>query len=412
MPNFERKLTEPITQSHKTSVGDTELSSSTSSLPATPPMPRRSTHLDFLISDNEKREFTPETRSRLFDDDADEALNEEDEDDFIQVERMEAIQAALNEIIASADIAGKRIAPSRQSSGSVPAESMASSMILPTRVSEPTSTKLVSRSFEDIRKHASARPVISAPQSRIPSSSKAGPSLVHRNSMSKLVEKTDNTIFSEDVPEDDVGVDATGDPVDPQDVVVAAPGNLNLSVEVNRLQGKIQDLVKQEHLLDTLTRQAELTGNAVELKILHRSLNSVRREQRTTIFQKAQFEQQEEENRLIPARTRLSVPSASVNIEEGEGKQVVRYTVEVKQMSEDGSGILSGWIVGRRYNEFWEMDKALREWIASSGSRVLSTISDLPPKKLGINLSSGFVESRRIGLERYLQVSDALCDAI
>jgi sorting nexin-25 len=134
----------------------------------------------------------------------------------------------------------------------------------------------------------------------------------------------------------------------------------------------------------------------------------VRREQRTAIFQKAQFEQQEEENRLVPGRTKVDIPSAVVTTEEGEGKQVVRYTIEVKQIGEDGS-VRVAWVVARRYNEFWELDRAIKEWAITSGDHALLEevrwkIAELPGKKLVPNVSSSFIESRKLGLEKYLQV--------
>lgn len=110
----------------------------------------------------------------------------------------------------------------------------------------------------------------------------------------------------------------------------------------------------------------------------------------------------------MPGRTSVSIPSSVINADENDGgKHVVRYTVEVQQFGEDGKAVL-GWVVARRYNEFWELDRDIRER-ASADLRShlledLRKVAELPPKKLVPNLSSSFIESRRIGLQRYLQV--------
>ena len=231
----------------------------------------------------------------------------------------------------------------------------------------------------------------------------AEPALLRRSSFPKLSQSDarPGKLF-DDVNEDETGSDAE---FEGQDVVqLATPGDLQLCVEIARLEDKILDLVKQDHFLDTLIRQAELTGNQAELRILRRSQTSVRREQRTTIFQKAQFEQQDEENRLVPGRTSVTIPSSVITEDEG-GKQVVRYTIEVKQSGEDGDAELV-WVVARRYNEFWELDRAIRDR-AAIDPRLLEVTKrlELPPKKLVPNISSSFVDARRVGLEKYLMVS-------
>jgi len=409
-PVSERTLTEPKLGSRKTCAGDVDMSASTDSLPTTPPqMPRRSSHLDFLVSGDAPAES--KERGALFDD-TDEPVVEEEDDDFVQIQRMEAIQAALNDIIAS-DAASSRsrevpLSPEAESTRS-PSASMV--LVPPRQKGEEHTTKLLSRSVGD-RGKTNGRSSFSAPQSQTPSAkaSGPGPSLLHRARLSQLSlseERPGKLFDDETIAEDEVGSDR--DDFTIGDVVqLAAPGNLGLAVEIASCQDKITDLVKQEHLLDTLIRQAELTGNQTELRILRRSQTTVRRELQTAIFQKAQFEQQEEENRLVPGRTSVSIPSSVINADENDGgKHVVRYTVEVQQFGEDGKAVL-GWVVARRYNEFWELDRDIRER-ASADLRShlledLRKVAELPPKKLVPNLSSSFIESRRIGLQRYLQV--------
>ncbi|GFZ43633.1 hypothetical protein JCM24511_01353 [Saitozyma sp. JCM 24511] len=402
---------------------DERMSSSLSSLPSPPhAVPRRSSHLDFLIGSEAQEE--DKERAKLFGDEDDEG---EDDEDYVQVQRMEAIQAALNEIIASDDALGPRkesVATTRMSPEPEDLKSPSASMILMGAAErpDPTLSKAASRSAEDLRSPQLPR-LDTTSRALSPAERKASdpPALPQRRSTSNLHGLQGGgargKLFDDEVAEEDeVGdEDMEGDPIEV--VQLAAPGDLQLSVEIARLQDKILDLVKQEHLLDSLIRQAELTGNQTELRILRRSQSSVRREQRTAIFQKAQFEQQEEENRLVPGRTKVDIPSAVVTTEEGEGKQVVRYTIEVKQIGEDGS-VRVAWVVARRYNEFWELDRAIKEWAITSGDHALLEevrwkIAELPGKKLVPNVSSSFIESRKLGLEKYLQslvASARLCD--
>ena len=361
IPNFERTMTEPRPSITRTMSDEHRSRSTTSSLPVTPPAPRRPSQLDFLISPD------PDDRAKLFEDEE----MEDADDDFVQVERMEAIQAALNEIIASNDLAGGRKSVERTPEP----DPLATSLVLP-RLKTDVSPKLSSKSAEDLR-------------------------------AAQLPPRADRNHLFDDIPDEivedlDDTPDAGYDSPRP-----AAPGNLQLSIEIARLQDKLTELVKQEHLVENLIRQAELIGNQHELRILQRSLSSVRREQRTTVFQKAQFEQQEEENRLVPGRTTVHIPTSVVTVDQKDhGKQVVRYSIEVKQVDESGT-VVTGWMVARRYNEFWDLDKSLRDGL-------LPVPSEIPPKRLVTNMSSSFIDTRRVGLERYLQAllsSASVCES-
>ncbi|KAF8899065.1 PhoX domain-containing protein [Infundibulicybe gibba] len=139
---------------------------------------------------------------------------------------------------------------------------------------------------------------------------------------------------------------------------LAAPGDLQLSYEISRLGDNITNLQAQETMLNTLIKKAELTGDTQELRLLTRSKASMNRELRQLNFQKLQYEQQESANRLFSDRTKVAIVSSTVGDE--EGKSVVRYLIEVQQLAPDGS-FSSGWVVARRYNEFLNMHNKLRE---------------------------------------------------
>lgn len=176
---------------------------------------------------------------------------------------------------------------------------------------------------------------------------------------------------------------------------LAGPGDLQLSHEIERLTNKINKLQTQDAMLDTLIKKAELTGDAQELRLLRRSKSSLTRELRELKFQKTQYEQQENANRLLSDRTKVAIVNSTVG--EEDGKQVVRYLVEVQQLAHDGS-FSSGWVVARRYNEFFNMHNKLKD------KYLLVRSLDFPGKRLVTSLSGSFVDSRRIGLEKYLQV--------
>lgn len=177
---------------------------------------------------------------------------------------------------------------------------------------------------------------------------------------------------------------------------LAGPGDLQLSYDIDRLAEKIMKLQSQDAMLDTLIRKAELTGDAQELKLLNRSKSAMKRELRELTFQKLQYEQQEAENRLIPERTRVSISNSAIS--DDDGKSVVRYLIEVQQLASDDTNA-SGWVVARRYSEFFSMHQSLKDKFLAVRNL------EFPGKRLVTSLSHSFVDTRRMALEKYLQVN-------
>jgi sorting nexin-25 len=194
--------------------------------------------------------------------------------------------------------------------------------------------------------------------------------------------------------DDESRAEDSGDPT--QDSFhLPGPGDLQLSNEISRLAEKISALQVQDAMLDSLLKKAELTGDVQELRLLQKSRSSLNRELRELSFQKTQFEQQEVANRLIPDLTTISIVNSAVG--EENGKSVVRYLVEVQQLSPSG-GVGTGWVVARRYNEFLDLHNKLRERHAAVRNL------EFPGKRLVTSLSGSFVDLRRVALERYMQV--------
>ena len=335
-PRPSRSETEPLMGSHSVAslasqnTIDYSRSNAETGLPLrTPPGP----NLAFLISSGPEAARVP-----LFEE-------EEGEDPPVQQETIEALQAALTDLMASETKAEPNSRPLSTISTSRPplrSNSSSSADVLDVLVRSDRGAKRNSRLFDD-----------------------------------------------DDEPH---SIDETA-----SDTQLAAPGDLHLTREIQRLGEKITALQAQEHILDALTRKAELTGDEQELKLLRRSRDSLEKDIREFSFQRSQYEQQESENRLIPERTRISIASSALT-EENTGKNVVRYLVQVQQLAPDGS-FASGWVIARRYNEFWNMHQQLRDKLA-----VVRGL-DFPPKKLVTSLSTSFVDTRRAGLEKYMQVS-------
>lgn len=371
-----------------------------------PPTAKRSSQLNFLIGNAENSET--DGRDRLFRDEPEDLEEQAEREE--EARRIEAIQAALSEIIA--DDNGKR------SSDGTPSDvlmnerekprnkgnDMTSSLILG-GVADKEEGKRRSRSLEDL-KSASL------------SSTTAFP--LDASSSQEPIRNPSKLLFEDDLPDDDLSGTPSEEEEDsdiPHNVPLPAPGDLQLTAQISELGTKLIELEKQNELLSTLIRQAELTGNQKELKILRKSQSSVQREIRAKQWQKQEFERVQDESRLMPSRTRVSIPSAAVT-EDTENasastlgvvgpKQVVRYTIHVCQI--DDGHPAAKWAVSRRYNEFWELDKNLREWASERGAlEAIETLRkiEIPGKSLVGNISANFVESRRTGLEKYLQVSN------
>ena len=203
-----------------------------------------------------------------------------------------------------------------------------------------------------------------------------------------------NDEIVESPEEDEGGGDESSDPMQ-ESFHLPGPGDLQLSLEITRLAKKISAIQVQDAMLDSLIKKAELTGDVQELRLLQKSKSSLNRELRELSFQKTQFEQQEVANRLIPDRTKVSIVNSTVG--EENGKSVVRYLVEVQQLSPDG-GVGTGWVVARRYNEFLDMHNKLRDRYTAVRNL------EFPGKRLVTALSATFVDQRRAALERYMQV--------
>ncbi|KAM0752586.1 hypothetical protein T439DRAFT_323213 [Meredithblackwellia eburnea MCA 4105] len=330
--------------------------------------------LDFLIAGS--GESNDDSRPPLFrdEDDAEDVEAEKDgtqlsDDDFVQVEAMEAIQEALNSILATD--ANRANNPANQAE----------------IASRHFNSQPAPKKASALPKGRASSPLRSMAKDRIPSgsSSKSAPEETKRSKgMFGEEEEVDPSMLEE--PEDD--------DIDPTKFHYPAPGELDLGAEIDKIATSIEKLNSQEAVVGQLIRKAELTGTASELKILVKSRDSLRREVRALHFQKNQFELQLESNKISLGRTMVSISGTTVGQAEGQNFQL--YLVQVHQLASDDT-FASGWIVTRRYSEFDALNQKLREKYPAARSL------DLPGKRIVAAYSADFIEHRRKSLERYLQ---------
>ncbi|OZJ02267.1 hypothetical protein BZG36_04700 [Bifiguratus adelaidae] len=181
-----------------------------------------------------------------------------------------------------------------------------------------------------------------------------------------------------------------------KDIHLAPPGDLLLARKIAKLDDAIDKILQQQAIVDSLVKKAEKqVGRDNELRILQKSSSALRRELQQMEYQKSQYELQENENTLIPGRSTIEVPSCTI-AHEGN-KEYTLYVIEVHQLAPDGN-YASGWVVPRRYSEFWALHQHLKERYP------IVRQFEFPGKRATLmGLQRSFVESRRIALEKYLQ---------
>lgn len=178
---------------------------------------------------------------------------------------------------------------------------------------------------------------------------------------------------------------------------MAAPGNLSLAEEIKKLNKEIDKLNEQLQILDPLIRKAELTNNITELKILKKSRLNLDREITTKNLQNQQYIVQENDNSLF-GKSRVSIQSY-ISGNEG-GREFMLYIVEVQKLAA-GDVVSAGWIVARRFSQFFQLHEYLR-------AKYPLQVGQLPfPKRTTMSVlkfqQRQLVELRKAALEEYLQ---------
>ncbi|EJT47861.1 hypothetical protein A1Q1_03238 [Trichosporon asahii var. asahii CBS 2479] len=257
MPAASSQTATPVTSndfdSSMTSLRDAALDSGRAS-------PRASPHSSTILSPGTKRHSAQfdilfgtqeeiSERNPLF-------VDEEDQEEVVERQRIAAIQAALEEIIDSDPMSNSQVLEP-ETEPQTPAAPRS-----PLQGLHPLAArKKTSRSAEDltsVRDVGPARPVTRySPGTRRPRPARRG--------SDEGVHGRQKSIFAEDPEEDEEQEASTASDGEPDaETVLPAPGNLHLGSEIERLGRKLAELGEQERLLDSLIRQADLTGNARE----------------------------------------------------------------------------------------------------------------------------------------------------
>ena len=183
------------------------------------------------------------------------------------------------------------------------------------------------------------------------------------------------------------------------DIHEAAPGDLGLKEAIDALNADIGRLSNQDAIVDSLTKKAELTNNAAELRILRKSKQSLQREIRRKELQKQQYMIQESDNGLY-GKAAVSIKSIMVRKEE-DGHEFAIYVIEVRRQAGDQMPAAK-WTVTRRYSEFHELNKRLRARFDSVRNL------DFPSRQTLFTLQKDFLQRRKVALEKFLRVSISL----
>lgn len=208
---------------------------------------------------------------------------------------------------------------------------------------------------------------------------------------------SDSIVFDSDSALQDSGTLDEGRENSSSQIYLAGPGNLSLAEEIANLTVEIDKLNEQLVILEPLLKKAELTHNIGELKILRKSKLSLDREINAKELQKQQYIVQENDNSLY-GKSRLTIQSYISGNE--NGKEFILYIVEVQKLSNDDPSVVSaGWIVARRFSQFFKLHEYLKLRYGEVGAIKF-------PKRTVLVLKfqqRQLVDLRKAALEEYLQ---------
>ncbi|EMR09289.1 hypothetical protein PNEG_02250 [Pneumocystis murina B123] len=178
------------------------------------------------------------------------------------------------------------------------------------------------------------------------------------------------------------------------DIHHASSGDLTLSEAIDNISMEINSLEAEESVLSSLIKKAELTNSISELRIFRKSIKTIQSELRRKRYQRQQYMIQENDN-LLYGRSKISIPAVTIGLGM-DGSQYTLYIIEIQKF-DSSKVVTSGWILGRRYSEFFHLHQRLKMYFPKVRN------IDLPKKSVVLKMQKSFVEGRRIMLEKYLQ---------
>ncbi|KAJ2827090.1 tRNA (guanine-N(7)-)-methyltransferase (tRNA(m7G46)-methyltransferase), partial [Coemansia sp. 'formosensis'] len=169
-------------------------------------------------------------------------------------------------------------------------------------------------------------------------------------------------------------------------VTMPAPGDLFLDERLAQVERAVARTTHQMAIVRALMRQALQRHRAHEQRVLRASYRDLRREALAGAEQQRVYERSAADH-VLGRGTRVHIPRAV------DDDQHVVYLIELQQ----GLGHAHvGWVVGRRYREFFALHRDLR-----AAHPDAMRPHDLPAR--GLMRHRPDVDARRRGLEAYLQ---------
>ncbi|VVT50432.1 uncharacterized protein SAPINGB_P002760 [Magnusiomyces paraingens] len=217
---------------------------------------------------------------------------------------------------------------------------------------------------------------------------------VKRNSGAPLplFEDSESEMYSDMDTADETGDEHEEKPT--SELHLAAPGDLGLTEAINMLTKQIKVLYRQEQVLEPLLQKAELTNNVGNLRVLRKSKASLEREIQRKELQRQQYIVQESENSLY-GRSNIQIQS-HMTARDSNGPFIL-YVIEVERLDFNGN-ISAGWVVARRYSQFFQLHQLLRS--------IFPQVRNLefPKKRVVLKFQQkSFADVRRIALQKYLR---------
>lgn len=223
---------------------------------------------------------------------------------------------------------------------------------------------------------------------------------LNTNRMSALFDdRSDSDTDSESINSESLllSTDLTESQLANLEIILAAPGDLSLAEQIATLNNDIENLTEQDAILASLLRKAELTNNLPELRVLRKSKVSLEREINSKELQKQQYIVQENENSLY-GKSKVQIQSCVFGND--DSTSYVLYIIEVQKFSsDDPTVVLAGWVVARRFSQFYKLNEYLKR-------RCPEVMNIKFPKKSVPMLKFQKiqqVEMRKPMLEKYLQ---------
>ncbi|KAJ2347215.1 tRNA (guanine-N(7)-)-methyltransferase (tRNA(m7G46)-methyltransferase) [Coemansia sp. RSA 2671] len=177
-------------------------------------------------------------------------------------------------------------------------------------------------------------------------------------------------------------------------VATPAPGDLFLGERLAQVAQAVARTTHQMAIVRALMRQAAARHRAHEQRVLRASYGALRREALAGAQQQRVYEAAAADHVLAPGRTRVHIPRAVEAADDGAPHVV--YLIELQQALA-GAAAPSGWVVARRFREFFALHRELRAALPDMRGH------ELPARTQGLLLRPLDVEARRRGLEAYLQ---------